>query len=123
MNRALTIAFGFLFANSLCAQGIYGRKRPEIFPTDGKMRRGGFYFAPGITYTLTRFKDKEETVFSNGDTSYTALFDPNGKDRALLRSRLVRLHARSDHSRLLGFRAGLQAAQRHRGFHRHLDPR
>ena len=79
MNRALTIAFGFLFANSLCAQGIYGRKRPEIFPTDGKMRRGGFYFAPGITYTLTRFKDKEETVFSNGDTSYTALFDPNGK--------------------------------------------
>lgn len=79
MNRTLTLFLGLLFAGSLCAQGIYGRKRPEIFPTDGQMRRGGFYFAPGITYALPRFEDKEETVFSNADTSYTALFDPNGK--------------------------------------------
>lgn len=79
MIRALIIALALLIAGSLCAQGIYGRKKPEIFPTDGKMRRGGFYFAPGITYALPRFKDKEETVFSNADTTYTALFDPNGK--------------------------------------------
>ena len=79
MIRALTISLALLFAGSLCAQGIYGRKKPEIFPTDGKMRRGGFYFAPGITYTLPRFKNKEETVFSNADTTYTALYDPNGK--------------------------------------------
>jgi hypothetical protein len=68
-----------LFAGSLLAQGIYGRKKPEIFPTDGKMRRGGFYFAPGITYALPRFTDNEEEVFRNADTSYTALFDPEGK--------------------------------------------
>lgn len=79
MSRFLSIALGLLFTGSLCAQGIYGRKKPEIFPTDGKMRRGGFYFAPGITYALPRFKDQKETVFSNGDTTYTALFDPNGK--------------------------------------------
>lgn len=79
MNRAIALSLGLLLAGSLCAQGIYGRKRPEIFPADGKMRRSGFYFAPGITYTLTRFKDKEETVFSNADTNYTALFNPKGK--------------------------------------------
>ena len=53
--RALILFAGLCFASSLLAQGIYGRKRPEIFPTDGKMRRGGFYVAPGITYTLPRF--------------------------------------------------------------------
>ncbi|MGV9011658.1 MAG: hypothetical protein ACOH13_03595 [Flavobacteriales bacterium] len=79
MNRALTIALGFLFAGSLCAQGIYGRKKPEIFPTDGKMRRGGFYFAPGITYALPRGKDREEQFFTTPDSTYTALFDPKGK--------------------------------------------
>ncbi len=79
MNRLFTLALGLLLAGGLLAQGIYGRKRPEIFPTDGKMRRGGFYFAPGITYTLPRFNDEEETVFKNADTTYTALFDPNGK--------------------------------------------
>ena len=42
------------------AQGLMQRKHPDIFPLDGKMRRGGFYFAPGVTYTLTRFKDTEE---------------------------------------------------------------
>lgn len=79
MIRALTFLLGLLFAGSLLAQGLYGRKRPEIFPTDGKMRRGGFYFAPGVTYALPRFKNEEETVFRTADTSYTALFDPAGK--------------------------------------------
>lgn len=79
MNRASTVCLFVLFAGSLCAQGLYDRKRPEIFPTDGKMRRGGFYFAPGVTYSLPRFNNEEETVFSEADTSYTALFDPNGK--------------------------------------------
>jgi hypothetical protein len=79
MIRAITIALTLLFAGSLCAQGIYGRKKPEIFPTDGKMRRGGFYFAPGITYALPRGKDHEEQYFNTPDSSYTALFDPKGK--------------------------------------------
>lgn len=77
--RAVVLFLGLLFTGSLVAQGIYGRKRPEIFPTDGKMRRGGFYFAPGITYALPRFKDKEEEVFRNADTTYSALFKPKGK--------------------------------------------
>lgn len=79
MNR---IALFFLFLlplQALAQRGLMERKRPEIIPTDGKMRRGGFYFAPGITYTLPRFKDEEETVFDNGDSSYTATYDPNGR--------------------------------------------
>jgi hypothetical protein len=79
MTRAFLISLCLLFAGSLCAQGIYGRKKPDIFPTDGSMRRGGFYFAPGVTYAMPRFKNGEETVFSHADTSYSALFDPNGK--------------------------------------------
>jgi hypothetical protein len=79
MTRAFLISLCLLFAGSLCAQGIYGRKKPDIFPTDGSMRRGGFYFAPGVTYAMPRFKNEEETVFSHADTSYSALFDPNGK--------------------------------------------
>lgn len=79
MIRAITIALTLLFAGSLCAQGIYGRKKPEIFPTDGKMRRGGFYFAPGLTYALPRGKDHEEQYFNTPDSAYTALFDPKGK--------------------------------------------
>ncbi|MBP6391846.1 MAG: hypothetical protein KA352_13225, partial [Flavobacteriales bacterium] len=54
------------------AQRIFERKRPEIIPTDGKMRRGGFYFAPGVTYTLAKFKDQERELFREGDTVYTA---------------------------------------------------
>jgi len=79
MMRAFLISLFLLFSGSLFAQGVYGRKKPDIFPTDGSMRRGGFYFAPGITYAMPRFKNEEETVFSNADTSYNALFDPNGK--------------------------------------------
>ena len=79
MIRAFTLAIGLFLVGALCAQGIYGRKKPEIFPTDGKMRRGGFYFAPGITYALPRGKDHEEQFFSTPDSAYTALFDPKGK--------------------------------------------
>jgi hypothetical protein len=61
------------------AQRLYDRKRPEIIPTDGKMRRGGFYFAPGVTYPLTRFNDEEETVFDEADSSYTATYEPDGR--------------------------------------------
>lgn len=78
MVRSLHLLAALLLVGAVMGQGLYDRKRPEIFPTDGKMRRGGFYFAPGLTYTLTRFEDEEEEVFRNADTSYTALFDPDG---------------------------------------------
>ncbi len=60
------------------AQRIFERKRPEIFPTDGKMRRGGFYVAPGLTYTLTRTKDREQDLGPLADTVYSAIYRPKG---------------------------------------------
>ncbi|MCB0793017.1 MAG: hypothetical protein H6595_07940 [Flavobacteriales bacterium] len=61
------------------AQKIFERKRPEIIPTDGKMRRGGLYFGLGATYTLTRFNNTEEELFRVADTVYNVTFDPNGR--------------------------------------------
>lgn len=78
--RGLPIVLVLLFITPMAlGQKIFERKRPEIIPTDGKMRRGGLYVAPGITYALPRFKDEEETVFDTGDSSYTATYDPDGR--------------------------------------------
>lgn len=80
MKRSLWLLLLIGLAADLLAQGFSERKRPEIFPTDGKMRRGGFYVAPGVTWTLTPFKEQEEReVFRSGDTVHTALFDPRGR--------------------------------------------
>jgi hypothetical protein len=61
------------------AQGLMQRKRPDIIPLDGQARRIGYYVAPGITYTLSRFQNEEQEVFRSGDTSYTATYDPAGR--------------------------------------------
>lgn len=79
MKRALLYFFLLPFVLDVSAQGLMDRKHPDIFPLDGKMRRSGFYFAPGLTYTLPRFKDKEETVNIAPDTSITGIYDPAGK--------------------------------------------
>jgi hypothetical protein len=79
MIRAITIALTLLFAGSLCAQGIYGRKKPEIFPTDGKMRRGGFYFAPGITYALPRGKDMKSNTSTRRTVPTPRSSTPKGR--------------------------------------------
>jgi hypothetical protein len=80
MRWTALLPIALLSVRSALAQGFSERKHPEIFPTDGKMRRGGFYFAPGVTWTLTPFKDPEEReLFRNGDTINTALVDPAGR--------------------------------------------
>lgn len=79
MLRPLFLLLAVLLAWPSFGQGLMSRKRPDLIPLDGKARRMGFYLAPGITYTLPRFKNEEEEVWRNGDTSYTALYDPNGR--------------------------------------------
>ncbi len=59
------------------------RKNAEIFPTDGKKKLGGFYIAPGATYSLGSFSDQEE-LFVLEDTSYLATFTPGGRIAAYL---------------------------------------
>ena len=77
MKRLLLLFFPLPLL--LSAQGLMDRKHPDIFPLDGKMRRGGFFFAPGLTWTHTRFKNEEERYDIAPDTAFTGTFDPAGK--------------------------------------------
>ena len=65
-------------AQDIVAQKIFERKRPAIFPLSGRYKLSGFHFAPGATYILTRFSDKEEELFNSGDSIYNATFSPEG---------------------------------------------
>lgn len=78
-SLGLTLILSLIGLADISAQGFAKRKWPDLIPLDGKMKRGGLYFAPGITYALANAKDREEEVFRAGDTSYTAIYDPNGR--------------------------------------------
>lgn len=79
MIRALLLLLLLVTALPGWSQRLMQRKRPDIIPLEGQARRGGFYFAPGVTYTLPRGKNEEEEVYRNGDTVYTATYDPAGR--------------------------------------------
>ncbi len=79
MTRLLLLVSVVLLAWPGFGQGLMQRKRPDIIPLDGQARRIGFYLAPGITYTLSRFNNEEQEVFRRGDTSYVATYDPDGR--------------------------------------------
>ncbi|MBL7964483.1 MAG: hypothetical protein JNM31_11655 [Flavobacteriales bacterium] len=81
MRQLFAAVLLILFAGSAAhaQRGGIARKRPELIPLEGQARRVGFYIDPGITYTLTRFKDKEEEVFRSGDTVHTATYSPDGR--------------------------------------------
>lgn len=80
MFRAiLLLTILLIIAEQTQAQRLMDRKRPELIPGEGKVRRGGFYFAPGVTYLLPRASDENEEVFQNADTSYFATYNPSGK--------------------------------------------
>ena len=79
------IVVTLVFVSAMCllyldsaAQSLTQRKNAELFPSDGKKKSGGFYIAPGATYTLTRFSDQEE-LFVREDSMYSATWTPNGK--------------------------------------------
>lgn len=56
-----------------------GRKNSELVDFSGRYKLSGWHFAPGLDYTLTRFKNTEETLIDRNDTLYNATFDPSGK--------------------------------------------
>jgi hypothetical protein len=64
----------------LSAQGhTYKRKKPPLVVMDGHYKMSGWHFAPGLSYTFTRFKNSAETLYQGNDTLYTGTFDPAGK--------------------------------------------
>ena len=79
MIRLFIIILLVLFAIPGQAQRSNQRKRPDIIPLEGQAKRGGFYFAPGVTFTLPRSKDGEEVVAFGPDTTFSAVYDPHGR--------------------------------------------
>lgn len=79
MSRLFVFLLVLGFAGNASAQGLMDRKRPDLIPLDGQVRRIGFYIAPGLTYTLPKARSGEQEMFRNGDTSYVAAYDPNGR--------------------------------------------
>src|SRR5687768_2241414 len=80
MMRSIHLILIFLVLSvEIHGQGLMDRKRPELIPGEGKVRRGGFYFAPGVTYLLPRSSETDEEIFRNADTTYLATYDPSGK--------------------------------------------
>lgn len=55
------------------------RKNSDLVDMSGRYRLSGWHFAPGVDYTLTRFKNKEETLIDRNDTIFNSTFDPGGK--------------------------------------------
>lgn len=49
-------------------KGIYGKKYEELVDFSGHNRLHGFHFAPGITYMLPPFGEKNEEMGRSGDT-------------------------------------------------------
>jgi len=79
MKRSLLIVLLLMMVGPTWGQGLMQRKRRDIIPLEGQALRIGFYFAPGITYTLPQGKDEEREVYRNADTLFTAAFEPKGR--------------------------------------------
>ncbi len=78
MRYFLLILFFLVALTESNAQAIYKRKKEKLVDMS-RVKLNGWHFAPGLDYTLTRFKNKEETLFERNDTIYNATFDPGGK--------------------------------------------
>lgn len=79
MRRLLVLLPLFFLIAEAQAQRLMQRKRPDLIPLEGQAKRIGWFIGPGVTWTHTRLKNEEEEVFSNGDTTYNATYDPAGR--------------------------------------------
>jgi hypothetical protein len=79
MRRVLHLALLLLAFTDALAQRFSERKRSDIIPLEGQAKRIGWFVGPGLTYTLSRFTNREEEVFSTPDSSCVALYDPVGR--------------------------------------------
>lgn len=59
--------------------GIYSNKYEKLVDLTGHNRLHGFHFAPGLTWMLASFKEKEIEILQNGDTSFN--YNLKGKGR------------------------------------------
>lgn len=59
--------------------GIYSNKYEKLVDLTGHNRLHGFHFAPGLTWMLAPFREKEMEILQNGDTSFN--YTMKGKGR------------------------------------------
>lgn len=55
------------------------RRKADIIPLEGQAKRIGWFVGPGVTWTHTRLKNKEEEVLRNDSARYLATYDPAGR--------------------------------------------
>lgn len=80
MKRILSVSLLFLLFAGICsAQYTYRRKNMPLVDLNGAYKLSGWHFAPGISYTFTRFKNSEEVLYDANDTVYKATIDPGGR--------------------------------------------
>lgn len=60
-------------------RGISKRKYDKLVDLTGHDRLSGFHFAPGLTYTLTRFSNPEEELYRSGTQVTNGTVDPKGR--------------------------------------------
>jgi hypothetical protein len=86
MQPRSTLPGSLLLLFSLClvttsstGQRIFERKLPPIVPPNGKMRPSGFYAAPGITYALAPFGERDRSVSFGDSAQYNATYNAAGR--------------------------------------------
>lgn len=78
MKRHLLLLPLLLVLADALAQPM-SRRKADIIPLEGQAKRIGWFVGPGVTWTHTRLKNKEEEVFRNDSARYLATYDPAGK--------------------------------------------
>lgn len=79
MKRTFLIFLTIILSGTLFAQKIYQRKIRPMMDFNGSYKLSGWHFAPGVSYTLTRFKNKPDELYRSNDTVYQATFNPGGR--------------------------------------------
>lgn len=81
MRRLLILAcIQLMILSPVFGQHTYKRKNfPLVDLSNGPYKLSGWHIAPGASYTLTRFANREQTLYNYNDTSYKVTFDPAGR--------------------------------------------
>lgn len=79
-KKIILFLLATVFSVAASAQrGIYKKKYEELVNFDGHNRYHGFHFAPGLTYMLPPFGEKESEMWRSGDTAMNATLKGKGR--------------------------------------------
>ena len=79
MKNAILLLICLFLVDHASAQKIYKRKVRPLMDFNGQYKLSGWHFAPGLSYTLTRFKNPTEELYRTNDTVFNAKYNPGGR--------------------------------------------